>query len=118
MPVNVVWFKRDLRIRDHAPLSEAAKGSDPLILLYLIEPERLAQPDTDPTHIEWELDCATELDKNLKAMGGSLHVVYSNVIDCLSKINSEYRINKIFSHQETGTSWSCLLYTSDAADDA
>ena len=56
MPVNVVWFKRDLRIRDHAPLSEAAKGNDPLILLYLIEPERLAQPDTDPTHIEWELE--------------------------------------------------------------
>ena len=106
MPINVVWFKRDLRIRDHAPLFEAAKEKDPLILLYLVEPERLAQPDTDPTHIEWELDCATELDKNLETIGGSLHIVYSNVIDCLSKINDEYRINKIFSHQETGTSWS------------
>lgn len=35
---NVVWFKRDLRIADHAPLVEAVSRG-PVIPLLVIEPE-------------------------------------------------------------------------------
>ena len=85
MTVNVVWFKRDLRLADHEPLSDAAGEIEPTILLYVIEPVRLNQPDTDPTHIAWELDCANELDKSLRKIGGSLRIVHSNIIDCLKQ---------------------------------
>ena len=106
MTVNVVWFKRDLRLADHEPLSDAAGEIEPTILLYVIEPVRLNQPDTDPTHIAWELDCANELDKSLRKIGGSLRIVHSNIIDCLKQIHREHGINSIYSHQETGTTWS------------
>ena len=106
MPIEVVWFKRDLRLRDHKPLQVASQSKNPLFLMYLVEPERKSQPDTDDIHIEWEIDCALALDKNLRLIGGSLHIIHSNAIEILGKLDRTHGINRIFSHEETGTSWS------------
>ena len=35
--MNVVWFKRDLRLADHAPLAAAVDRGEPLLLLYIVE---------------------------------------------------------------------------------
>ena len=41
----IVWFKRDLRIQDHAPLHEAAR-TGPVVPLYIVEPNLWALPDS------------------------------------------------------------------------
>ena len=42
--MNIIWFKRDLRIEDHEALAQGAKCG--LILpLYILEPELWQQPD-------------------------------------------------------------------------
>lgn len=43
---TVVWFKRDLRTRDHAPLVAAASLGEPVIPLYVIEDDYWQLPDT------------------------------------------------------------------------
>ncbi|MEE2974199.1 MAG: deoxyribodipyrimidine photo-lyase, partial [Candidatus Thermoplasmatota archaeon] len=43
--MRVVWLKHDLRLADHAPLMEAVAHGGDLLLLYVVEPERLDQPD-------------------------------------------------------------------------
>jgi deoxyribodipyrimidine photo-lyase len=42
--MNVVWFKRDLRLADHAPLAAAIDRGEPLLLLYIVEPSLLETP--------------------------------------------------------------------------
>ena len=106
MAVDVLWFKKDLRVKDHQPLIEAAKSSNNLLCLFLVEPERLELDDTDHIHIEWELDNAEELAKSLTAIGGHLHIKFENAIRALQSIHEEFEIGRIFSHQETGNSWS------------
>ena len=44
MTYRIVWFKRDLRLHDHAPLAEAARVG-PGLCLYFIEPALWALPD-------------------------------------------------------------------------
>ena len=44
MSYTVVWFKRDLRVHDHAPLHHAA-AQGTVLCLYVIEPSLWAQPD-------------------------------------------------------------------------
>ncbi len=39
-----MWFKRDLRLRDHAPLRAAIDAGKPLLLLYCFEPSVMADP--------------------------------------------------------------------------
>jgi hypothetical protein len=47
--VQCVWFKRDLRVRDHEPLLRAAEHG-PVAAIYLIEPAVVDAPDFDALH--------------------------------------------------------------------
>ena len=37
-PINIVWFKRDLRFTDHEPLFRALEEDIPVLLIYFFEP--------------------------------------------------------------------------------
>ncbi len=106
MAIEVVWFKRDLRTYDNPPLVEASESGKQVACIFLIEPERLDQPDSDPIHIEWELDCAIELRRELKNLGGSLEIRNEGAISAFADIHSKNVISTIRSHEETGTGWS------------
>ena len=54
--MNVVWFKRDLRINDHAPLMMAVKNGK-IITLYILEPELWQQPDLSFRHYKFLSEC-------------------------------------------------------------
>ena len=106
MPVDVVWFKRDLRARDHVPLLSASLSGRPVICLYILETERLEQDDTDPIHIQWELDCAADLSRTLNDSGAFLHYGLGDATEVLEAIHLEHGIERLLSHEETGNSWS------------
>ena len=104
--VSLVWFKRDLRVSDNQALLEAVKSQLPVICLFNIEPERIHRDDVDSIHIEWELDCLTELRNSLESIGGKLLFNFGSTVDELTKINQQFQIKKIFSNEETGLTWS------------
>lgn len=64
----LVWFKRDLRLRDHAPLAEAMHFESALGLV-VIEPQWLASPKCDPRHVGFLIDCVAQLQRDLAARG-------------------------------------------------
>ena len=49
-PINIVWFKRDLRLTDHRPLKEAVESGLPLLLIYIFEPELLEESHYSERH--------------------------------------------------------------------
>ena len=49
MTYRVVWFKRDLRLHDHAALTHAA-ALGPVLCLYIVEPGLWAQHDAALQH--------------------------------------------------------------------
>ena len=53
--VQVVWFKRDLRIHDHAALTAAVDTGAPVLPLYVVEPSLIAHPHTSPRHVEFAI---------------------------------------------------------------
>ena len=53
MAIDVVWFKRDLRTRDHVPLLSAVLSGRPVLCLFILEPMRFEQEDTDAIHVDW-----------------------------------------------------------------
>ncbi len=48
--VSVVWFKRDLRLQDHAPLKAAIEAGNPILLLYIFEPVLYEQSQYSQRH--------------------------------------------------------------------
>ena len=101
MSYSVVWFKRDLRVADHAALHAAAKRG-PVLCLYVIEPSVWAQPDAAHQHYQFLLESLRDLDADLRRLGGQLNVVAGEFVDVLARLFIVNPFVAIFSHEETG----------------
>jgi deoxyribodipyrimidine photo-lyase len=110
-PAALVWFKRDLRVRDHAPLAEAMHFESALGLV-VIEPQWLSSPECDPRHVAFLLDSVSELQRDLAARGLPLCVRVGAMPQVLLTLRREFPFTHLFSHEETGPGWS---YTRDLA---
>lgn len=101
MPHSVVWFKRDLRVEDHAPLWQATRLG-PVTCLYMIEPALWNSPDMAAQHYHFILESLDELRTALAQMGLVLHIRVGAACEILSQIHAELPFTALFSHEETG----------------
>ena len=116
--IHLVWFKRDLRIRDHAALTAAA-ARGPVLALYVYEPVLLAADDHDAIHLGLVNECLADLESALGQRGVTLHrrvgdvpAVFASVRDELAALAAPRRVAAIWAHEET-TGW--LAYQRDRA---
>lgn len=100
----VVWLKRDLRWRDHAPLAAAAVHENALAL-YVIEPAWLASLTFDPQHLAFALASLGELRAQLAARGMPLLVKVGDAVPVLAQLRVEHPYRFLLSHEETGEGW-------------
>ena len=107
----LVWFKRDLRVRDHAPLAEAMHFEQSLALV-VIEPQWLASAECDPRHVGFLLDCVAGLQRDLAARGLVLLVRVGAMPQVLQDLRAEFAFTHLLSSEETGPGWS---YSRDLA---
>jgi deoxyribodipyrimidine photo-lyase len=110
--INIVWFKRDLRIEDNQPLQRAAESGLPLLLLYFYEPALVQHTDSDTRHHRFVQQSIADINQRLKPYNHTLHAIHSEVIPALQQLLGHYQIEAIFSHQETGNA---LSYQRDIA---
>lgn len=99
--IGVVWFKRDLRTTDHAPLVHAATRG-PVLPLYVYEPGLIAQPDVAAQHVAFINECLRTLGTDLSAIGLKLITRVGNIIDVLEAIEHHVGPFDLYSHEETG----------------
>lgn len=105
MKSQVVWFKRDLRWEDHAPLCEAAKRG-PVVALWVYEPEQWQQPDAAAQHLGFANECLRELDAWCVSRGGRLVRMHGNMLESLAALRAAIGEFELLSHEETGNGWS------------
>ncbi len=99
--MQVVWYKRDLRLRDHAPLAAAAQAG-PVLCLYVYEPELLQSEEFDQAHFDFIEECLAELDANLRRHGAWLTTRTGRMPDVLDALHAHTPIHALHSHEETG----------------
>lgn len=103
-PVQVLWFKRDLRVHDHAPLVRAA-AAGPVLALWADEPARWAQPDASALQWAFAEDSLRELDAALRGLGGALWRWPGEVEGALEAVRARHGRFALWSHEETGNGW-------------
>lgn len=97
--INIVWFKRDLRTRDHGPLYLATRSKIPFLGIYFFEPSLSQHYDWSPRH--WRFVYQSLL--SLKTKLPNLYWFHNEVVSSFEKISQAYDIQNIYSHQESGT---------------
>ena len=99
--VNIVWFKKDLRIADNEALIEAQKDSD-ILPLYIIEKELWKQKAYSDRQWQFCKESLLDLRKELKSLGQPLIIRVGNAKEIFEDLFSKFIIKGIYSHQETG----------------
>ncbi len=99
--MECVWLKRDLRLDDHRPLVEAARRGRVLVL-YVYEPDLLAAPETDPSHVCFVNQSLRELRGRLQERGGELVLRRGRMPDVLDALHRQHGFTRLWSHEETG----------------
>lgn len=110
---QLVWYKRDLRVHDHAALcgavqeAQATRGG--VVCVYFYERDVLASPDCDACHVQFVNECLTELAANLRARRCPLLVRCCDQLpDGLDALLRELaqagvpNVTHLWSHEETG----------------
>ena len=77
--MQIVWFKRDLRVHDNEALFRAA-AAGPVLPLYVAEPDLWQQPDMAARHWGFICESLHELNEALAGLGQPLVLRTGDVI--------------------------------------
>ncbi len=100
--LQVVWFKRDLRLTDHAALC-AAVGRGPTVGLVVYEPSLWSLQDASGRHAAFYAEALADLLKDAQAHGLPMLVVQGEMLEVLQRLLAGSGEGfDLHSHEETG----------------
>ncbi|WP_170475687.1 FAD-binding domain-containing protein [Ruegeria arenilitoris] len=102
--MQVVWFKRDLRVHDNRVLSKAAARGD-VLPLFVAEPELWQAPDMSSRQWAFVEETLQQLRVDLGNLGQPLVVRTGEVTAVLYDLLKRRGITALWSHEETGNDW-------------
>jgi len=102
--INVVWFKRDLRLQDHAPLLSAIETGLPTLLMFMVEPSQLQNPHLSLRHWRFMHESIRDMNRQLAAACSKAEVtlMHGECIEVMARLQQRYAIQNVFSHEESG----------------
>lgn len=102
--MQVLWFKRDLRLSDHLPLFEAmrnAKHHGLVLPLYIHEPSQILDAHTARQHQLFVHECLDDLQQQFANVGGYLHEKLGEAVEVLAALHAQFKFTHLWAHQET-----------------
>ena len=103
--LSLLWFKRDLRIRDHPALALAA-AQGRVLPVYIVEPDLWAQPDASARQWAFIAESLEGLRADLAALGQPLLIRSGEAVAVLARLRARFGFDQLVSHEETGNGWS------------
>ena len=105
--INIVWFKRDLRLRDHAPLFSAVENTRKtgfmVLLIYILEPSYQNAADHDLRHTRFIIQSLNSMQVELDEFNLKLFIFHQEASEVFSSLQNHFTIKNILSYQESGT---------------
>ena len=108
--LDIVWFKRDLRISDNKSLEFVSKSGNQTLFVYIFEPSVIDSPDCDKRHIRFIHESIIDIQKRFKKFSIDIKCVNCEAIEFFEEISKTYKIKNVLSYQEIGNN---LTYTRD-----
>ena len=100
--IHVVWFKRDMRLQDNEAIYNALESNKRVLFLYVFENSLLEDPHYDKRHWDFIKQSIADLNTDLKKYNTKVLCVQTEVVNTFNQLFNYYKINSVFSHQETG----------------
>ena len=98
MPISksLVWFRRDLRVFDHAALHHALRASKAVYCVFVFDPDILAALPRDDRRLRFIHASLLELDAELRRLGGGLIVREGAARECIPALAAELDVGAVY----------------------
>ena len=83
--IAIVWFRRDLRLKDSAIISEAAKYQQ-VLPCFIIDPWFYQQASISAARVKFLFECLENLDTNLQKLGSRLYLFEGESVATMQKL--------------------------------
>ncbi|MEM7550352.1 MAG: DASH family cryptochrome [Bacteroidota bacterium] len=98
---KIVWFRDDLRLHDHEPLSKAIESEGNIIPLFIFDSEwleesEIGEPRKGAFQLQFLLESVKELRQNLKELGSELIFRQGNPEVIIADLVKKLRISEIY----------------------
>ena len=100
MACTVVWFRRDLRLTDHAALSEASRRGA-VLPVFVLDRDLLFHPETAVGRVAFMLASLQALDRELRRRGGRLLVICGEPAQELLKLVRRSGADGVIAHTDS-----------------
>jgi deoxyribodipyrimidine photo-lyase len=102
---SIVWFRRDLRVEDHAALhhalrSSAHRGSRRVYCAFVFDTDILAGLPRDDRRVQFIHAALDELDARLRAWGAYLIVRHGRAADEIVRLAAELDAESVFANHD------------------
>ena len=99
--VNIMWFRRDLRLTDNAALYHALKAGLPVVPVFIFDRHILDKlEDKADRRVEFIHAALQDMQQQLKAMGSTMHVYYGFADAVWPQILKDYAVANVFTNHD------------------
>ncbi|MBN9299005.1 MAG: deoxyribodipyrimidine photo-lyase [Filimonas sp.] len=99
--VNIMWFRRDLRLNDNAALYHALKSERPVVPIFIFDTNILDDLENKKdARVQFIRDVLVKMQEKLEAKGSSLEVYYDTPENVFRLLVEKYTIEKVFASRD------------------
>lgn len=96
----LVWFRRDLRVDDHAALHHALKRAKQVFCTFVLDRDILDALPREDRRVQFILDALQVLDDDLRKLGGALIVRHGFASDEIPRLAAELGAQAVFANHD------------------
>lgn len=98
---SLLWFRRDLRLYDHAALYHALKNSEKVFLVFIFDTEILDKlPSKEDRRVEFIVRSLEELRRKAKKAGGELLIRHGEARELIPEIADNLEIEVVYANHD------------------
>lgn len=99
--INIMWFRRDLRLTDNAALYHALKSNHPVLPLFIFDRNILDKlEDTSDRRVTFIHSTLLDIQTELTDLKSSIEVHYGFPDEIFQALLEKYRIDKVFTNHD------------------
>lgn len=98
--VSIFWFRRDLRLQDNVGLDYALRGGQPVLPLFIFDPEILDSLPKDDARVTFIHEQLQQMRCQLKDLSSSLAIYHGTPAEVFEGLLSEYNVQAVFANHD------------------
>jgi deoxyribodipyrimidine photo-lyase len=99
--VNIIWFRRDLRLCDNHALHKALQAGLPVLPIFIFDKNILDKlEDKADARVQFIYNALQNMQQKLLQLGSTLQVFYGTPIEVFNQLTASHQINTVFTNHD------------------